>query len=153
MSLQLRSDAFATGAEIPTTYVQLGTDVAPGNRILLDDGLMELSVRSTDGRRVECEVIQGGRLLPNKGLNLPGIRVSAPSLTEKDIEDLAAAIEADVDLVGLSFVQRVDDVLDLRERIGDSGPRIVASQRCSRFDRIAGCLVGAIRFMQHRQRP
>ena len=116
----------ARGAEIPTTYERLAADVGPGNRILLDDGLMELSVRSTDGRRVECEVIQGGRLLPNKGLNLPGIRVSTPALTEKDIEDLGAAIESDVDLVGLSFVQRVEDVLDLRERIGGVGPRIVA---------------------------
>ena len=116
----------ATGAEIPTTYERLAADVGPGNRILLDDGLMELAVRSTDGRRVECEVIQGGRLLPNKGLNLPGIRVSTPALTEKDIEDLGAAIESDVDLVGLSFVQRVEDVLDLRERIGGVGPRIVA---------------------------
>ena len=115
----------AAGDEIPTTYEQLAGDVEAGNRILLDDGLMELVVRSTDGRRVECEVIQGGRLLPNKGLNRPGIRVSAPSLTEKDIEDLAAAIEADVDLIGLSFVQRPEDVLDLKQRIGESA-RIVA---------------------------
>ena len=115
----------AAGAEIPTTYEQLAQDVAPGNRILLDDGLMELSVRSTSGRKVECEVLQGGRLLPNKGLNLPGVRVSTPALTEKDIEDLAAALEADVDLIGLSFVQRVDDVLDLKRRIG-GGARIVA---------------------------
>ncbi|HUF14162.1 MAG TPA: pyruvate kinase [Longimicrobiales bacterium] len=115
----------AEGDEIPTTYEQLAGDVAAGNRILLDDGLMELVVRSTDGGKVECEVIQGGRLLPNKGLNLPGIRVSAPSLTEKDIDDLAAALEADVDLIGLSFVQRVEDVLDLRRRIGE-GVRIIA---------------------------
>ena len=122
----LAPEDIAKGAEIPTTFEKLGEDVGPGNRILLDDGLMELAVRSTDGVRVECEVIQGGRLLPNKGLNLPGIRVSAPALTEKDIEDLGAAIIADVDLVGLSFVQRVEDVLDLRERIGKDGARIVA---------------------------
>src|SRR5690606_6863420 len=82
--------------------------------------------RAVHDDRVECEVMQGGRLMPNKGLNLPGIRVSTPALSEKDIDDLGAAVEADVDFVGLSFVQRVADVLDLRERIGRGGAHIVA---------------------------
>ena len=122
----LAPESEATPPEIPTTYARLAADVAPGNRILLDDGLMELSVRTVRDRRVECEVLQGGRLLPNKGLNLPGVHVSTPALSEKDIDDLGAAIEADVDFVGLSFVQRVEDVRDLRARIGNGGAHIIA---------------------------
>jgi len=118
-------EAEADGEEIPSTYERLAHDVAPGNRILLDDGLMELVVEAVDGERVRCTVVQGGRLLPNKGLNLPGIRVSAPALTDKDKLDIEAAVEAGVDLIGLSFVQRPEDVLDLRERLPE-GPRIVA---------------------------
>lgn len=111
---------------IPTTYDGLAGDVEPGRRILLDDGLMELVVEAIEGARVRCRVIQGGRLLPHKGLNLPGVRVGAPSLTAKDRTDLDAALEAEVDLVGLSFVQRREDVDTLRALLDDDGPRIVA---------------------------
>ena len=107
----------AHGAELPTTYRDLARDVAPGNRILLDDGLMELRVDAVDGDRVRCSVVRGGLLKANKGMNLPGVRVSAPSLTDKDLVDLAFLIEHEFDYVGLSFVQRPADVADLRSRI------------------------------------
>jgi len=107
----------AKEGEIPTTYDGLGRDVRPGSRILLDDGLLELRVASVVEDRVHCKVIRGGLLREHKGMNLPGIRVSAPSLTDKDLTDLEFALKAGVDYIGLSFVQRPEDIVDLRERI------------------------------------
>src|SRR5438105_3774828 len=82
--------------EIPHTYAPLARDVVHGDRILLDDGLMELRVDSVDATRVFCRVVRGGLLKEHKGMNLPGVRVSAPSLTEKDIVDLEFALAQDV---------------------------------------------------------
>jgi pyruvate kinase len=113
----LAPEATATGDEIPTTYAGLADDVKPGSRVLLDDGIMELRVAEVRHPRVMCRVARGGLLRSNKGINLPGISVSAPALTEKDIADLDFAIGMGVDYVGLSFVQRPDDIRDLRSRI------------------------------------
>jgi pyruvate kinase len=114
----LAPEAIATGDEIPTTYAALADDVKVGNRVLLDDGIMELRVIEVLQPRVTCRVIRGGLLRRNKGMNLPGVHVSAPALTEKDIADLEFALEQDIDYIGLSFVQKADDVRDLRTRIG-----------------------------------
>lgn len=118
-------EEIATGDEIPTTYPALADDVQPGNRVLLDDGLMELRVLEIDAPRVVCRVIRGGVLKDHKGMNLPGVRVSAPALTDKDIEDLEFALAHDVDYIGLSFVQSPDDLRRLRDRI-PNGTLIVA---------------------------
>jgi pyruvate kinase len=114
-----------SGEELPTTYPQLAQDLVRGNRILLDDGLMELRVEEVKGDSVRCMIVRGGLLKQNKGMNLPGVRVSAPALTEKDLVDLEFAMSQDVDYVGLSFVQRPEDVIDLRRRL-PPGPLIVA---------------------------
>jgi pyruvate kinase len=124
-TVTLAPEELAGPAELPTTYAALAEDVGPGDRILLDDGILELRVVDVRPPRVLCEVIRGGLLKSNKGMNLPGIRVSAPALTEKDLRDLEFLIEADVDYVALSFVQRAEDIVDLRRRIPD-GPLIVA---------------------------
>jgi pyruvate kinase len=116
----------AAGDEIPTTYAALANDVQAGDRILLDDGIMELRVLEVAPPRVACRVIRGGLLRDHKGMNLPGVRVSAPALTAKDIQDLEFALEQNVDFIGLSFVQRPEDISDLRSRLGDSGTLIVA---------------------------
>ncbi|HUG40134.1 MAG TPA: pyruvate kinase [Longimicrobiales bacterium] len=100
--------------ELPTTYADLATDVGVGARILLDDGKLELRVRATAPPRVYATVERGGLLVANKGINLPGVAVSAPALTPKDREDLQVALDAGVDYVGLSFVQRPEDVEELR---------------------------------------
>ena len=121
----LAPEEIATGAEIPTTYAQLADDLEPGNRVLLDDGIMELRVLEVQHPRVICRVIRGGLLKDHKGMNLPGVRVSAPALTEKDIVDLEFALSQDVDYIGLSFVQTPDDLVKLRERI-PNGTLIVA---------------------------
>jgi pyruvate kinase len=104
----------AGAGEIPTTYEGLATDVRLGARILLDDGLLALEVTGVRGRRVDAVVHYGGELKSNKGMNLPGIEVSAPALTEKDLEDTAQAVALGVDYVALSFVRRSEDMEQLR---------------------------------------
>ncbi|MGQ0561021.1 MAG: pyruvate kinase [Gemmatimonadota bacterium] len=125
MRVVLAPEEVATASELPTGYSDLAKDVKPNDRILLDDGLLELQVTDINRDRVICKVVRGGLLKANKGMNLPGIHVSAPSLTEKDRADLEFAIAAGVDYIGLSFVQRPEDVRDLRGRI-PSSQKIIA---------------------------
>ena len=99
-------------------YTLLPRDVKPGERILLDDGKIVLEVRETDGHStIRCEIIQGGILSSKKGVNFPNTKISMPSLTEKDIEDLDFALEQKVDWIGLSFVRSQEDIVDLKKRI------------------------------------
>ena len=90
---------------VSTTYEGLSHDVQPGVDILLDDGKLRLKVLEVKGKDVTCEILVGGSLSAHKGINLPGVAVSAPSLTEKDIQDLEFGLERDVDFVALSFVR------------------------------------------------
>jgi pyruvate kinase len=100
--------------EIPTAYAALAADLSPGEQVLLDDGLIELRSTSTDGERATLEVVRGGVLRSRKGINVPGVEVNTPSMTEKDHEDLAFALELGAEYVGLSFVRRPSDVAELR---------------------------------------
>jgi pyruvate kinase len=139
-SVTLAPEAATGAGELPTTYSALAEDVSPGDRILLDDGILELRVEEVRPPRVLCRVVQGGLLKSNKGINLPGIRVSAPALTEKDLRDLEFLVEAEVDYVALSFVQRPEDLIDLRQRIPD-GPLIVAKiEKDTALENIDGIL-------------
>jgi pyruvate kinase len=98
--------------------------VSAGDRVLLDDGLIELRVESVEGDDVHCRVVVGGRLESNKGVNLPGASVDLPSLTDKDRDDLAHALEQGADWVALSFVRTAKDVVQLRvlvEELADAG--------------------------------
>lgn len=110
-------DLLGTNGIIPTIYKSLPKDVVPGSRILLDDGLLELKVYAVEGKLVKCHVITGGVLKNNKGINLPGVKVSAPCLTEKDLIDLEYALEAGVDFIALSFVRTAEDVESLKRII------------------------------------
>ncbi|HEV2084555.1 MAG TPA: pyruvate kinase, partial [Gemmatimonadales bacterium] len=111
--------------EIPTTYEDLARDVRIGSRILLDDGLLALEVRGVKEARVEAVVHYGGELKAHKGMNLPGIEVSAPALTEKDIEDVSQAAALGVDYIALSFVRRPEDMEQLRDLV-PRGVKLVA---------------------------
>src|SRR5918997_531497 len=111
--------------EIPTTYDDLAKDVQAGARILLDDGLISLEVRGIRKERVEAVVHYGGDLKANKAMNLPGIDVSAPALTEKDIEDVQHAAALGVDYIALSFVRRQEDIEQLRQ-LAPRGVKLVA---------------------------
>ncbi|HPX62356.1 MAG TPA: pyruvate kinase [Deltaproteobacteria bacterium] len=110
-------DVIGADGVIPTNYRMLPNDVVPGSRVLLDDGLIELKVISVEGTRIHCHVINGGVLKNNKGINLPGVNVSAPSLTEKDLLDLDFALEAGVDFVALSFVRTARDIEEVKRAI------------------------------------
>jgi pyruvate kinase len=100
--------------EIPITYDHLADDVHVGDRILIDDGLIELLAMEVNAPRVKARVVHGGPINPHKGLNLPGVHVSAPSITEKDIADVKFAVSQDLDYLALSFVRRARDIEELR---------------------------------------
>jgi pyruvate kinase len=110
-----------TSAVISTTFPTLAENLEEGSRILLSDGLIELRVHRIRGHEVECEVINGGMLGEHKGINLPGIAVRVPSLTEKDEIDLEFAIKSGVDMVAVSFVRTAEDVRLVKQRVAALG--------------------------------
>lgn len=109
----------AEGAHLPITYTGLAEELEPGGRILMDDGLIELEVFRIAPPRLECRVVSGGIVRPGKGINVPGVALRVPSLTEKDLADLEIALALQVDYVALSFVRRAEDVEELRRRLPD----------------------------------
>jgi pyruvate kinase len=112
------TDFAGVPGRISTTYGRLAKDVSKGTHILLADGTMELIVEKVSGRDVYCRVLRGGSLGEHKGINLPGVSVSAPPLTAKDRADLALGLALGVDMVALSFVRRAEDIKVLRRAIG-----------------------------------
>lgn len=111
------------------TYPEFPRDVRVGDRILLDDGKLSLEALTTDGKsEVQAKVIHGGILTSNKGVNLPSTKISQPSLTEKDLDDLEFALSKEVDWIALSFVRTARDIIELRHLIKrkESHARIVA---------------------------
>lgn len=112
------------GRLIPTTYEALPHDVTIGDRILLDDGLLEVVVQHIGNDEVYCKVIVGGILKNRKGMNLPGVNISAPSLTEKDREDLDFCIQQKVDYIALSFVRTSEDIINIKEILKENNSDI-----------------------------
>lgn len=108
-------DVLGEAGLIPSQYPSLARDVMINDPILMDDGKFELRVESVTGDDIQCRVIQGGILKNHKGINLPGVNVSAPSLTEKDIKDALFALKLGVDFLALSFVRRATDIQQLRQ--------------------------------------
>ncbi len=124
---------------IPSQYGNLHKDVKPGDRILLDDGKLELKVLQIKERDIECRVVFGGVLTDHKGINLPDSEVSAPSLTDADRRDARFALEQQVDLVALSFVRNAEDVLSLKRylrRCGGELPIIAKIEKPQALDNI-----------------
>lgn len=120
--------------EIPTTYSGLAQDLKPGNWVLMDDGNLELVCRSTRENRAELEVIRGGVLHPRKGINLPRVEVREPSLTAKDLEDLDFAMELGAEFIGLSFVRKPQDVVDLKNRVGARAKVVAKIEKAEALD-------------------
>jgi pyruvate kinase len=110
-----------TAALVGTTFKTLAENVEQGSRILLSDGLIELRVHEVLAGDVVCEIVNGGLLGENKGINLPGIPVRVPSLTEKDSEDLEFALKNGVDAIAVSFVRTAEDVRLVRNRVAALG--------------------------------
>ncbi|HEY2378534.1 MAG TPA: pyruvate kinase [Gemmatimonadaceae bacterium] len=115
--LVLAPEGAVRRGEVPVTYENLATDVHVGDRVLINDGLLELVVLDVAKPRVTARVLHGGVLSSHKGINLPGVSVSAPSITDKDREDVAFAAEQGIDYVALSFVRRAQDIAELRAMI------------------------------------
>ncbi len=131
---------------IPSEYGALASDARAGDRILLDDGRLELRVTAIAGEELQCEVRHGGALRDRKGMNLPGVAVSAPALTEKDRADARFAADLGVDFVALSFVRQAADVDELREflrRGGHELPIVAKIEKPEAVDRIAEILIAA----------
>ena len=124
----------ARGDELPTTYEDLAKDARVGARILLDDGLLSVEVTRIAPPRVEGRVVDGGTLTSHKGMNLPGLQVSAPALTQKDREDVAHAAGLGVDYVALSFVRRADDLAELRGLVPDSVKLVAKIEKAAALD-------------------
>src|ERR1700722_10488636 len=114
-------DVPGNAREASTTYEGLPEDVRSGDRILIDDGNVQMDVLGVQGTRVRLRVVVGGKLSNHKGINLPGVNVSAPALTDKDEEDLRWALATGVDMVALSFVRSPDDAHLVRKIMTDLG--------------------------------
>ena len=110
-------DRFSDGGEIPVTYERLAEDLHVGDRILVDDGLLEVVVVDVKKPRVKARVLHGGPLRSHKWMNFPGVLVSSPSLTDKDRADVKFAVEHDLEYLALSFVRRPQDVEQLRKLV------------------------------------
>ncbi len=113
-----------TAERVHIDYATLAEDADVGGRILLDDGLLELQITAIEGKEIITEVVEGGPLRSRKGVNLPNIRTSTPSLTEKDRRDLEFGLSMDVDVVALSFVRKPSDVETLLDLIEDAGKNV-----------------------------
>ncbi|MCS6989896.1 MAG: pyruvate kinase [Chloroherpetonaceae bacterium] len=110
-------DIVGTYNRVSTTYKEIVKDVRPGDRILMDDGLLEVRVVDKTDTDVITEIVIGGLLKSKKGLNLPGVNMSVPSLSEKDVQDVHFGLDNNVDLIALSFVRSAQDIDDLRQII------------------------------------
>ncbi len=135
-----------TAELISTTYEPLPRDVTGGEPILLDDGNLELRVLGVEGGRVLCEVVDGGVLRSNKGMNLPGVALSTPALTEKDRRDLVFGVQHQVDYVALSFVRRAEDVLEAKEIVrsmGETTPVIAKIEKPQAVENLEAILAAA----------
>src|SRR5207247_6675984 len=119
------------------TYPALARDVAAGDTLLLDDGLVRLQVLATDGCEVRTRVLEGGPISDHKGINLPGVRVSAEPLTEKDLADLRFALSLGVDMVALSFVRSPRDAIRVRQEIASAGASLPVIAKIDKPEAVA----------------
>src|SRR5437773_1027645 len=126
----------ARGGELPTTYDGLATDARLGSRILLNDGLLSVDVTAVEPPRVRARVIDGGMLTAHKGMNLPGVQVSAPALTEKDREDVQDALQIGVDYLALSFVRRPEDIEELRGLVRGATKLVAKIEKATALDNL-----------------
>ena len=131
---------------IPSEYPALARDLKPGDRVLLDDGKLEFRVESVQGTEIGCRVITGGRLTDRKGMNLPGIALSASALTEKDRADALFAARLGVDYLARSFVRSANDVHELKSLLAASDfdvPVIAKIEKPEALDAIGAILEAA----------
>src|SRR6478752_888119 len=127
-----------TREKVSTTYGGLAQDARPGDRLLIDDGKVGLVVTQIEGNDVRCAVTEGGPVSNNKGISLPGMNVSVPAMSEKDISDLKFALSLGVDLVALSFVRSASDVDLVRNVMDEVGaPRLPVIAKLEKPEAVA----------------
>ena len=117
-------DVLGTQERVGTTYMGLPADCKPGDRILIDDGKVTVEVTAVNGNDVVTKVIEPGSVSNNKGINLPGVAVSVPALSEKDMDDLRWGLHAGADFIALSFVRSANDIVDVHRIMDEEGIRI-----------------------------
>jgi len=117
-------EILGTKQKVSTSYKLLAQDAQVGDIILIDDGLLRLKIKRKTGTSVICEILNGGTLKPKKGMNLPGMNLSTPSITEKDFSDLEFAMKFRVDFIALSFVRQAEDILHLKNWLQQKGKAI-----------------------------
>ena len=117
-------DVEGTHDRVSTTYKGLAKDAKPGDRLLIDDGKVAVVCKEVEGNDVVCEVTEGGPVSNNKGVSLPGMDISVPALSEKDIADLRFALKLGVDMIALSFVRSPADVDKVHEIMDEEGRRV-----------------------------
>ena len=105
-------------------YTGLNEDVTAGNKILIDDGLIELEVLEVNGPEIRCKVINGGELGERKGVNVPNVKIKLPALTDKDKDDIRFGVEQDFDFIAASFVRTADAIREIREILAETGSDI-----------------------------
>jgi len=136
LDMALDSDAGDT-SRVGCDYKQLIDDVAPGDRLLLDDGRLVLDVERIEGQQVHTTVVTGGKLSNNKGINKQGGGLSAPALTDKDKADLETAIEIGVDYLAVSFPRSAEDMREARRLLGEAGKEIGLVAKLERAEAVA----------------
>jgi len=119
-------------------YDRLGEGMRRGGRVLIDDGMIELRVRSAGADGLVCRVVKGGVVKEHKGVNFPGLPLNLPAITKKDIEDLKMAVEEGVDYVALSFVREPSDVTSLKRRLKRLGASIPVISKIERPEAVGG---------------
>jgi len=140
------ADVAGTAARLSTRYAALPRDVKPGDRILLADGAVELRVEGIDGDVVHCIVVHGGTVKEHAGMNLPGVAVSSPALTEKDRVDLDHAVRAGADFIALSFVRQPGDVEQCKAAIAAAGgdtPVLAKIERPEAIERLDEIIIAS----------
>ncbi|MGB6516499.1 MAG: pyruvate kinase [Mycobacterium sp.] len=133
------ADCLGNHDRVSTTYKQLAQDAVPGDRVLVDDGNVGLVVDDIDGDDVVCTVTEGGPISNNKGMSLPGMNVSVPAMSDKDVEDLEFALHLGVDMVALSFVRSPSDVElvhEVMDRVGRRVPVIAKLEKPEAIDNL-----------------
>lgn len=137
--------------KVSITYKELVNDVTTGNRILIDDGLIELQVQKTTETEIVCKIINGGELGERKGVNVPNVPIRLPAITEKDKEDIRFGVEQDVDFIAASFVRNAECILEIRAFLNQCGApftpiiaKIENAEGIDNIDEIVRCADGVM---------
>ena len=135
--------------KVSITYDGLAEDVEPGKRILIDDGLIELEVKTISGSEITCKVLNGGELGERKGVNVPNVPVRLPALTKKDREDIIFGVEQGIDFIAASFVRSAEGILEIRALLKECGApyipiiaKIESAEGIKNIDEIIHCADG-----------